>query len=138
MRVPGMSPSVPLLVAFQGNRMLELMKQSAMDAYLMNTGRIGGDEKDERSKKVKIQHSSAVVKAVAEGTIKWEKDPDFGYLVATEVPGIGDADYLQPKKMYERQGRSNEYEQLVEKYNTDRRAYLRKWKGLNEEIVNAI
>jgi len=138
LRVPGTNPFFPLLHAFQGNRMLELMKQSPMDVYLMNTGRIGGDEKDERSKKVKIQHSSAVVKAIAEGTIKWEKDPDFGYLVATEVPGIDDADYLRPKKMYERQGRGEEYAQLVEKYNTDRRAYLRKWKGLSEEIVNAI
>jgi phosphoenolpyruvate carboxykinase (ATP) len=138
LRVPGTNPFFPLLHAFQGNRMLELMKASPMDVYLMNTGRIGGDDKDDRSKKVKIQHSSAVVKAIAEGTIKWEKDPDFGYLVATEVPDIDDADYLQPKKMYERQGRSDEYQQLVEKYNTDRRAYLRKWKGLSEEIVNAI
>jgi len=138
LRVPGTNPFFPLLHAFQGNRMLELMKQRPMDVYLMNTGRIGGGDKDEGSKKVKIQHSSAVVKSIAEGTIKWEKDPDFGYLVATEVPGIDDADYLQPKKMYERQGRGEEYQQLVEKYNTDRRAYLRKWKGLSEEIVNAI
>ncbi len=138
LRVPGTNPFFPLLHAYQGNRMLELMNENPMDVYLMNTGRIGGDEKDERSKKVKIQHSSAVVKAIAEGTIKWQKDLDFGYLVATEVPGIDDADYLQPKKMYERQGRSDDYNQLVEKYNTDRRAYLRKWKGLSEEIVNAI
>ncbi|MCU1347693.1 MAG: hypothetical protein JWO56_723, partial [Acidobacteria bacterium] len=27
---------------------------------------------------------------------------------------------------------------LVQKYNNDRREYLRKWKGLDEEIVNAI
>jgi phosphoenolpyruvate carboxykinase (ATP) len=104
----------------------------------MNTGRIGGDDKVDGSKKVKIQHSSAVVKAIAEGTIKWEKDPDFGYLVATEVPGMDDADYLQPKKLYERQGRMDEYNELVTKYNTDRREYLRKWNGLSEEIVNAI
>ena len=97
-----------------------------------------GDDKDDRSKKVRIQHSSAIVKAIAEGTIRWEKDPDFGYLVATEVPGMDDRDYLQPGKMYERQGRSDEYQQLVEKYNTDRRAYLRRWKGLSDEIVNAI
>ena len=58
--------------------------------------------------------------------------------MATEVPGIDDADYLQPKKMYERQGRLDEYNQLVAKYNNDRREYLRKWKGLGEEIVNAI
>ena len=138
LRVPGTNPFFPLLHAYQGNRMNELMKSSPMDAYLMNTGRIGGDDKDDRAKKVRIQHSSAVVKAVAEGTIKWEKDPDFGYLVATEVPGIDDADYLQPKKMYERQGRTDEYRQLVEKYNKDRREYLRKWPGLTSEIVDAI
>jgi phosphoenolpyruvate carboxykinase (ATP) len=138
LRVPGTNPFFPLLHAYQGNRMLELMKDSPMEVYLMNTGAIGGDGKQEGSKKVKIQHSSAVVKAIAEGTIKWEKDPDFGYLVATEVPGIDDPDYLQPKKMYERQGRADEYTALVNKYNDDRRAYLRKWKGLSEEIVNAI
>ena len=138
LRVPGTNPFFPLLHALQGNRMLELMKGSPMDVYLMNTGRIGGDDKDERSKKVKIQQSSAIVKAIAEGTIKWEKDPDFGYLVATDVPGLEDHDYLQPRKMYERQGRLNEYRELVEKYNKDRREYLRKWKGLSEEIVNAL
>lgn len=138
LRVPGTNPFFPLLHAFQGNRMLELMERSPMDVYLMNTGRIGGDETDERSKKVRIQHSSAIVKAIAEGTIKWESDPDFGYLVAKQVPGLDDADYLQPKTMYERQGRLDEYRQLVEKYNRDRRAYLRKWQGLDSQIVSAI
>jgi len=138
LRVPGTNPFFPLLHAYQGNRMLELMKNSPMDVYLLNTGRIGGDDKDERSKKVRIQHSSAIVKAIAEGTIRWERDPDFGYLVPTELPGIDDTDYLQPKKMYERQGRLDEYNALVAKYNTDRREYLRKWTGLSDEIVNAL
>ncbi|HEX9493913.1 MAG TPA: phosphoenolpyruvate carboxykinase (ATP), partial [Thermoanaerobaculia bacterium] len=138
LRVPGTNPFFPLLHAQQGNRMLELMKSSPMDVYLMNTGCIGGTEKDERSKKVKIQQSSAIVKAIAEGTIKWTKDADFGYLIATEVPGVDDHDYLQPKNLYERQGRLGEYSELVAKYNRDRREYLRKWKGLSEEIVNAI
>ena len=138
LRVPGTNPFFPLLHAYQGNRMLELMKGNPMEVYLLNTGRIGGDEKDERSKKVRIQQSSAVVKAIAEGTIRWTRDPDFGYLIAAEVPGIDDADYLSPKSMYSRQGRLDEYNQLVQKYNDDRRAYLRKWKGLDEEIVNAI
>src|SRR2546428_663527 len=138
LRVPGTNPFFPLLHAQQGNRMLELIKTSPMDVYLMNTGRIGGTEKDERSKKVRIQHSSAIVKAIAEGTIKWTKDPDFGYLGAAEVPGVDDHDYLQPKKLYERQGRIAEYNELVNKYNVDRREYLRKWKGLSEEIVKAV
>lgn len=138
LRVPGTNPFFPLLHAFQGNRMLELMKSSPMDVYLMNTGRVGGDDKDERSKKVRIQQSSAIVKAIAEGTIQWQKDPDFGYLVATDVPGVDDHEYLQPKTMYERQGRVDEYNALVAKYNNDRREYLRKWKGLSDEIVNAL
>src|SRR5438067_1055972 len=138
LRVPGTNPFFPLLHAYQGNRMLELMKSSPMEVYLLNTGRIGGDDKDERSKKVRIQQSSAIVKAIAEGTIKWERDPDFGYLIASEVSGIDDADYLHPKALYERQGRGDEYAQLVAKYNADRREYLRKWKGLADEIVTAI
>ena len=121
LRVPGTNPFFPLLHAYQGNRFLELIEANPMDVYLLNTGRIGGNDKDERSKKVKIQHSSAVVKAIAEGTIKWERDPDFGYLVATEVPGMDDPEMLQPRKMYERQGRIDEYNELVKKYVTDRR-----------------
>src|SRR5438132_5693710 len=117
LRVPGTNPFFPLLHAQQGNRMNELMKSSPMEVYLMNTGRIGGDDKDERSKKVRIQHSSAIVKAIAEGTIEWERDPDFGYLVATKVPELDDADYLQPKTLYEQQGRIDEYRELVAKYN---------------------
>ncbi len=138
LRVPGTNPFFPLLHAYQGNRMLELMRNSPMDVYLMNTGRIGGDEQDERSKKVRIQHSSAIVKAIAEGTVKWERDPDFGYLLASEVPGVDDGDILRPKALYERQGRGDEYAALVKKYNADRREYLRKWKGLDAEIVSAI
>ncbi len=138
LRVPGTNPFFPLLHANQGNRFLELLESNPMDVYLMNTGRIGGVDGDENSKKIKIQISSAVVKGVAEGTIEWEKDEDFGYLVATKVPGIDDMDFLQPKKMYERQGRLDEYKMLVEKYKTDRKEYLKKWQGLSETIVNAM
>lgn len=138
LRVPGTNPFFPLLHAYQGNRMLALLEGNPMEVYLMNTGRIGGEEKDERSKKVRIQHSSAMVKAIAEGTIKWERDPDFGYLIAQEVPGLDDPEYLHPKRLYQRQGRLDEYNALVKKYTTDRREYLRKWPGLDSRIVNAI
>ncbi len=138
LRVPGTNPFFPLLHAYQGNRFLELFEGSPMDVYLMNTGRIGGGDDDDRSKKVRIQHSSAIVKAIAEGTIEWEKDPDFGYLVARRVPGLDDEDYLQPRKLYERQGRMDEYRQLVERFTRERREYLRKWPGLDARIVNAI
>jgi len=111
-----------------------------MEVYLLNTGRVGGRDEDERSKKVRIQHSSAIVKGVAEGTIEWEDDPDFGYQIAKQVPGIDDEglDILQPRKLYERQGRMDEYAQIVERLKKERREYMAKWEGLNPEIAQAV
>jgi phosphoenolpyruvate carboxykinase (ATP) len=140
LRVPGTNPFFPLKHAHQGNRFWELLESSPMEVYLMNTGRIGGGDADERSKKVRIQHSSALVKGIAEGTIEWEEDPDFGYQVARSVPGIeaSDDDILQPRKLYERQGRMDEYRQIVERLKSERREYMQKWEGLNPEIAQAV
>jgi phosphoenolpyruvate carboxykinase (ATP) len=140
LRVPGTNPFFPLKHAQQGNRFWELLESSPMDVYLMNTGRVGGRDEDERSKKVRIQHSSAIVKGIAEGTIAWEADPDFGYQVASRVPGI-DAEgegILQPRKLYERQNRNDEYNQIVERLKSERREYMAKWEGLNPEIARAV
>src|SRR6266480_4734633 len=80
LRVPGTNPFFPMPHDLQGNRFLELLAEHQLEVYVMNTGRVGGPEDDERSRKVRIKHSSAVVKGIAEGTIEWERDPDFGYL----------------------------------------------------------
>jgi len=140
LRVPGTNPFFPLKHAQQGNRFWELLESSPMEVYLMNTGRVGGRDEDERSKKVRIQHSSAMVKGIAEGTIEWERDSDFGYLVASHVPGIDDdgQEILQPRKLYERQNRIDEYNQMVERLKSDRREYMAKWEGLNPEIAQAV
>ncbi len=140
LRVPGTNPFFPLKHANQGNRFLELMESSPIDVYLMNTGRVGGRDEDERSKKVRIHHSSAIVKGIAEGTIEWETDPDFGYEVARHIPGIEgeDEDILQPRKLYDHQGRLEEYNQMVERLKNERREYMQKWEGLNPEIARAI
>src|SRR5206468_8080901 len=80
LRVPGTNPFFPLPHDLQGNRFLELLEEQPLEVYLMNTGRVGGADDDERGKKVRIAHSSAIVKAIADGTIEWEAHPDFGYL----------------------------------------------------------
>ncbi|HEY3138748.1 MAG TPA: phosphoenolpyruvate carboxykinase [Blastocatellia bacterium] len=140
LRVPGTNPFFPLKHAQQGNRFWELLESSPMEVYLMNTGRVGGTDEDERSKKVRIQHSSAIVKGIAEGTINWEPDDDFGYLVAAQIPGVNreDDDILQPRKLYERQGRADEYNQIVDRLKRERREYMAKWEGLNPEISQAV
>ena len=87
-----------------GNRMLELLDSHELKVFVLNTGRVGGTD-DATSKKVTIPYSSAIVQAIVEDTIEWETDPDFGYEVATSLPGVDDIEILQPRRLYERQGR---------------------------------
>jgi len=140
LRVPGTNPFFPMVHDHQGNRLLELLESHPLDVYLMNTGYVGGGEGDDRAKKVKIPHSSAVVKAIAEGTITWTEDDDFGYEVATHVPDFPDEDYglLQPAKHYADQGREDDYRAWVERLKTERREHFEQFPGLDDRIVKAI
>jgi len=139
LRVPGTNPFFFNNDAMQGNRILELLATMPdLEVYLMNTGRVGGTDGDERSKKVKIRHSAAVVEGIVSGTIEWEEDPDFGYYVAKNLRGFEDDEILRPHKLYERQGRLDEYAMVVEKLTEERREYLRSYPGLDESIVAAI
>jgi phosphoenolpyruvate carboxykinase (ATP) len=124
----------------QGNRFLELLAENPIEVYLLNTGRVGGPEADERSLKVRIPHSSAIVKGIAEGTIEWETDPDFGYKVASQVPGIDAADglILQPRLLYAGQGRGDEYARWVERLKGERSEFLSKYPSLSRAIVESV
>jgi phosphoenolpyruvate carboxykinase (ATP) len=104
----------------------------------MNTGRVGGKDDDDRSKKVKIPHSSAVVKGVAEQSISWTGDGDFSYEIASDVPGFDDVELLQPRRLYERQGRMDEYNQMVARLKSERTDRLREFPELSDQIVNAV
>jgi phosphoenolpyruvate carboxykinase (ATP) len=138
LRVPGTNPFFPMLHDLQGNRFLELLEKHPLEVYLMNTGRVGGPDDDERSKKVRIKHSSAIVEGIAEGTIEWETDPDFYYLVAASVRGIDDVEVLQPRKLYERTGRMDEYHAQVQRLKAERTEFLDGFPSLSAEIVAAV
>jgi phosphoenolpyruvate carboxykinase (ATP) len=138
LRVPGTNPFFPLRHEFQGNRFLELHRSRPFEVYLMNTGRVGGGDGSPNSKKLTIEHSSAIVKAIAEGTITWTADADFGYDVAQAVPGIDDIEVLQPRRLYERTGRGDEYRALVQRLKRERVAELQKYPGLETEILTAV
>ncbi len=137
LRVPGTNPFFPLPHGLQGNRILELLATHPIETFLLNTGRVGGKDGDDRSKKVKIPHTSACVKGIAEQTIAWTEDPDFGYLVADGVPDFDDAELLQPQRLYERQGRRQEYRDMVERLKTERVQRLEEFPELTAEIVKA-
>jgi phosphoenolpyruvate carboxykinase (ATP) len=125
LRVPGTNPFFPLRHEEQGNRFLELHRSRPFEVYLMNTGRVGGGDGSPNSKKLTIEHSSAI-------------DPDFGYDVAQAVPGVDDIEVLQPRRLYERTGRGDEYRALVRRLKQERVAELQKYPGLEGEILTAV
>jgi phosphoenolpyruvate carboxykinase (ATP) len=140
LRVPGTNPFFMGHDFEQGNRLGEMIDSMDYDfqVYVLSTGRVGGGEDVEGSKKVKIPHTSAIVKGIAEGTIEWDEDPDFGYLVATSVPEFDDPELLRPRKLYESQGRLEEYEDLVAKLKQERRAYMEQHAGIVGGVVETL
>ncbi len=138
LRVPGTNPFFPMPHDLQGNRLLGLLDTHPIEAFLLNTGRVGGTDGDERSKKVKIPHTSACVKGIAEGRISWTEDDDFGYLVAEEVPDFDDVELLQPRRLYEREGRTQEYTDMVERLKAERVERLHGFPDLDDAIVKAV
>jgi phosphoenolpyruvate carboxykinase (ATP) len=138
LRVPGTNPFFPLPHGLQGNRLLELLATHPIETYLLNTGRVGGPEADDRSIKVKIPHTSACVRGIAEQSITWDEDPDFGYQVASAVPDLAETELLQPRRLYEREGRTREYRDIVERLRADRAVHLRQFPQLSDDIVRAV
>jgi phosphoenolpyruvate carboxykinase (ATP) len=137
LRVPGTNPFFPRDMADMGNRMLELLDSHELNVYVLNTGRVGGKDEDQ-SKKVTIPYSSAIVEAIVSGTIEWVTDPDFGYEVAASLPGVDDPEILQPRRLYERQGRLEEYNAMVARLKSERREYLASFPGLDDSILKSI
>ena len=138
LRVPGTNPFFPLPHGLQGNRLLELLDTHPIETYLLNTGRVGGKDGDDRSKKLRIPDTSACVSGIAERTIVFEEDPDFGYQVATSIPGLDDVEKLQPRRLYEAQGRGAEYADIVERLKADRVTHLQQFTQLSEDIIKAV
>jgi phosphoenolpyruvate carboxykinase (ATP) len=138
LRVPGTNPFFPRDMADMGNRMLELLDSHELKVFVLNTGRVGGGDDHPGSKKVAIPFSSAIVQAIVEDTIEWIEDPDFGYEIATSVPGVDDAEIIQPRRLYERQGRLDEYDKMVARMKRERKEYLASFAGLDEAIVKSI
>ncbi len=137
LRVPGTNPFFFDDDSLQGNRLLELLETMPdLEAFVLNTGRVGGV--DGGSKDVRIPDSSAIVQAMVEGTISWATDPEFGYEVAESVPGVDDLELLQPRRLYRRQGRSDEYDEIVARLKAERVEFLSRFAALDPAILDGL
>ena len=117
--------------------MLELLETMPdLETFVLNTGRVGGEGED--SKKVEIAHSSAIVQAIVEGSVEWRSDPDFGYQVARSVPGVDDGELLEPRLLYQRHGREEEYEAIVARLKKERVEYLAGFSALDPSVLEGL
>ncbi len=138
LRVPGTNPFFAYRHEWQANRLRELLNSTNMEVFLLNTGRVGGSEDDDRSAKVTPAISAAIVAAIAHGGIDWEEDPDFGYEVAATVPEVEDTAVLRPRHLYGSQDRSTEYTDLVAALKLERANHLASYEDLLPEIAAAV
>jgi phosphoenolpyruvate carboxykinase (ATP) len=146
-RSPFTQPFFPATFGLQAKRFAELAAtMQGVDMWLMNTGYIGGDVRDEKAGKalkVKIRHSSAMLEALLSQSIVWKRDPDFGYdVVDVDAPqnaGLVELvprEILEPRRFFEGAGRADEYRGWVEAMKTQRRAFLERYQ-VDPKIIEA-
>ncbi len=139
LRKPGTNPFFFSFDDLQGNRFFDLLSTiDNVGVFIFNTGRVGGQEQDPRSKKVKISDSSKILEAVLSNNIIWKEDDDFGYFIAEGIDGISNQDILHPKNIYKKQKREKEYKTKVHSIKKQRRNYLKRHAQLYTSIKEAI
>ncbi len=132
-REVGTNPFIVGPEAEEGNRILKFLTENPdMEAYILNTGSVGAGD-GSPGEKVTIRVSTEIMKQIAKGAISWEIDPDWGYSVAREVPGI-DLSKYDPRSYYG----PEEYAARVEKLRNERETWLAQFPGLDASIPAAI
>lgn len=132
-REVGTNPFIIGPEAEEGNRLLEILRKNAdMECYLLNTGSVGASAGSE-GEKITIGISTGILREIARGNIAWEADPDWGYSVPVEIPGI-DLMRYRPNRYYS----GEEYGKRVDLLRQERKQWLAKYSGLKKEILKTI
>jgi phosphoenolpyruvate carboxykinase (ATP) len=111
-------------IAQRGERLARLLLGLDFECYLVNTGSVGGPLSDPRAKSIPFSCSLGLVQALVDGTVQWDGAGDLGLDVAAGAPQVDDIDLFQPHRLYERQGRTSEYRDLVQRIKLEWRANI--------------
>jgi phosphoenolpyruvate carboxykinase (ATP) len=90
---------MPRHPSIYGNLLKERIAKGEVDCWLVNTGWTGG--KYGVGKRMPIKATRALLNAALDGSLKnaeFRKDPNFGFLVPTELPGC--TDLLDPRSTW--------------------------------------
>jgi phosphoenolpyruvate carboxykinase (ATP) len=132
-REVGTNPFIVGPEAQEGNRILSILRKNPdMQAYILNTGSVGASD-GSPGEKITIKVSTEIMKQIAKDGVAWERDPDWGYEVPVEVPGLDLRKYT-PASYYE----PAKYRELVGRLRQERETWLAKFPGLDPVIPRAI
>ena len=108
-------------------------------AYLVTAGRVGGGAEEPRSRAITSELVTRALDAASARAVDWELDPDFGYELPMEFPGI-DVDerrILVPRFLYARTDRVYDYAAMVPGLRRERAERLESIVGLPSAIADA-
>ena len=127
----------------EGNIFYQIIKahEGQIQCYLLNTGGIGeiventpeGKIIKQKVRRVEIPEMAGIIRAIALGTVDWEKDPGFGYEVPKNIPGL-DLSRFQPKNFYS----PEDIARMVAQLRKERQDWLAQFPRLDPAIVKTV
>jgi phosphoenolpyruvate carboxykinase (ATP) len=134
LRVVGTNPFIIGPLEEEGNRFLEILEANPhVECFLLDTGRFGAHPGVDEGVKITVYESARLLADAARGSIRWVRDPDWGYEVAAEAGDVDLRDF-DPRRFY----KEDEYRRLTVELKRERREWLSKFKGLDSRITSAI
>ena len=123
-RVVGTNPFIVGPEGEEGNRFAELVRDNDVECFLLNTGAVG--ERD-----VSVEETVGILEGLARGDVEWRADDALGLEVPERLGDVPVEELSPPEQVENFEGRHRE---LCE----DRRAYLRTFERLDDEIRDAV
>lgn len=125
--------------ASAAQRLAESLTEREAPAYLVSSGRVGGAD-ESLSREISAGLVGRVLDAAAAGEVDWEDDPDFGYELPVEIPGLDveERRILVPRFLYARTDRVYDYAAMVPAAQSERHARLEQVPGMVTALAAAV
>ena len=130
LRVVGTNPFIVGSEEEEGNMFLNILRSNpGIQCFIMNTGRVGGDN----GQNISVKDSVKILEMIARDKIEWRKDDFWGYEVPVHIPDI-DLSRFDLNQFYTEE----QIKELSGKLKRERLEWLSQFKGLDKDILNAL
>ena len=125
--------------AAQAQSLAEALTSAGVPAYLVTAGRVGGAG-DAPSFEISADLVGRVLDDAAADEVEWETDPDFGWELPMDLPGleVEERRVLVPRFLYARTDRVYDYAAMVPAAQRERYARLEAIPGVATAISDSV